>query len=135
MSRCVPTLALIALMLSGPLLAAEPPALAFAPTLGKHEDRVVYTLSLIVTVEGSAHTYSSVGNSVDSGLTGEQAARFLGRALDRAGGWKCSWSGTKLTIEGWTDPKTKKFHPTKRIRFESPNLPKGYFPIITPNKV
>lgn len=140
-SRILHSVALVlgaTLLWDGSRAAAEPPAkhaIEFQTFPGVPESEVRYRFSLIVTVEGSTKTFEERNSSGDAGLSGDAIAFFLGANMKDDGGWKCSWSGPKLTIEGWTDPKTKKFHPTKRIRFESPNLPKGYFPIITPNKV
>lgn len=37
----------------------------------------------------------------------------------------------KLIIEGWTDPKTMKFHPVKSIKFDCPDIAKDYWPTIS----
>ena len=35
-----------------------------------------------------------------------------------------------MTIEGFTNANTKKFHKVKNIKFESSNIPKEYWPTI-----
>ena len=44
--------------------------------------------------------------------------------------WKYNRDDKKLIIEGWTDPKTKKFHSVESIKFESSDIPKEYWPTI-----
>lgn len=39
-------------------------------------------------------------------------------------------ANNRLILEGWTDPKTQKFHPVKSIKFESPEIPKKFWPTI-----
>lgn len=47
-------------------------------------------------------------------------------------GWKFTANMDKgiIIVEGWTDPKTKKFYTVKSIKFDSKNLPKEYWPTI-----
>lgn len=126
----------VLLLLASPLMHAADdipakPTIEFRDFPGKPEDNVTYKFSLIVEAEGTDKKIELKDNTGTGGFSAPALVNLLEAEIKQLPGWKYSAMGSKLVIEGWTDPKTGKFYPVKKIRFESPNLPKEALPTVT----
>jgi hypothetical protein len=90
------------------------------------------TISLEGVTESSKITIYCEGRSAsaEANLSALEA-QVSGPRKGVPSDWKYNLDRNRLTIEGWTDPKTKKFHRVTVIKFESPDFDKKYWPTIT----
>lgn len=99
----------------------------------KAEATVTLTIMLDNIEEKTELKVTFKGTSTSAHITIQMLATQL-----RGGGprtptqWRFTpdYMNNKLIIEGFTDPKTQKFHPVKSIKFDSPNIPKKFWPAV-----
>lgn len=87
-------------------------------------------LTIEVEFIGTDHKYRSKNRGNNGGSGGLFAFGFA-RMMEIDDNCTTKFKDNVLTIEGWTDPKTKKFHPVKKVTFTSPDIPKEYMPKVT----
>ena len=101
-------------------------------TISAGSDSNTTKLFLTVELEGSDEKFAdAIGLAGASCRGGLQAVSF-GSIFKQHLAWKYTADYEKgtLVIEGWTDPKTNKFHQVKKITFESLNVPKENMPTV-----
>lgn len=114
----------------------DKPTIEFVDFPAHPNPQFKYEYTITVEVEDFKEKLEiKIGCSAPCCATGHttQLKASLENELDKRGTWKISYIGdwSAMTIEGFTDAKTKKFHRVKSIKFESSNVPKEYWPTIT----
>lgn len=93
---------------------------------------VKYHLKWVIEIEGNEKQFKATVQT-DANQTGMTLCENLYAAVknDRDRGWAVEKDGKKLSIIGWTDPKTGKFYPVKKAIVTSDDLPKELMPKVT----
>jgi hypothetical protein len=86
---------------------------------------------LIVEVDGSDLKFEQEVGLCGT-CTGKLQCSTFARVFKQVPEWETEldYDKSRLAIKGWTDPKTKKFHPVKKISFRFLNIPKEFQPIV-----
>jgi hypothetical protein len=109
------------------------PTIEFRDMIEKSKEDKLYTYTIIITVESAGVFEDKTFDcKMDSGISALAITASFDDDLKRNVGWKYSVdiNMSLLRVEGWADPDTLIFKPVKRIKFESKDLPKEYWPAI-----
>ena len=99
-----------------------------------------FSFTVTVELEGTDDKFQDDFGHSGTSFDAEGMAYFISHRIEKSSPKPSDWKQTlsldengkksNLVIEGWTDPKTKKFHAVKKITFDSKDLPKKFWPTI-----